>query len=140
MISSFSMCALSVSLRKINPIVPAINEAIRIAIFELLTTLSLANARSVMKIDMVKPIPPKNPAPIMFFHFKSDGITQSPKPTPINEKRKIPKGFPIVRPAMIPRLFVCSKPLCHVSPMAIHVFATANKGRIKNATGLCRKC
>ena len=95
MISSFSMGVLSVSLRKINPIVPAINEANRIAIFELVTMSSFSNARSVTKIDIVKPMPPKKPAPTIFFHFKSDGITQSPKPVPINEKRKIPKGFPI---------------------------------------------
>ena len=134
------MGILSVSLRTINPIIPAINEAIRIAIFELFTMSSLSNARRVTKIDIVKPIPPKKPAPIIFFHFKSDGIRQSPKPAPINEKRKIPKGFPITRPAIIPRLFVCPKPRCQVSPKEMQVFATANSGRIKKATGLCRKC
>ena len=120
--------------------IPAKNEAVRIAIFELVMISSLLNARSVMKIDIVKPIPPKKPAPTIFFHFKSDGITQSPKPTPINEKRKIPNGFPITSPAIIPKLFVWPNPVCQVSPKAMQVFATANKGRIKKATGLCKKC
>ena len=53
-------------MRKIKPIVPAISEAIRIAIFELFTMSALSNTRSVMKIDIVKPIPPKKPAPIIF--------------------------------------------------------------------------
>ena len=87
-----------------KPIVPAISEERRIAIFELLTMSVLSKASRVMKIDIVKPIPPKKPAPIIFFHFKSVGNTQSPKPTPINEKSQMPKGFPITSPSIIPKL------------------------------------
>ena len=92
---------------------------------------ALSNARSVKKIAIVKPIPPKKPAPIIFFHFKSVGNTQSPKPTPINEKSQMPKGFPITSPAIIPKLFGCPKPLCQLSPTAMQVLAIANNGRIK---------
>ena len=55
-------------------------------------------------MDMVNPIPPKIPAPSIFFHFNSFGKAQSPAPTPINEKSHIPTGFPMTRPAIIPTL------------------------------------
>lgn len=86
------------------------------AIFELFMITVSSKARSVMKIDIVKPIPAKNPAPIMFFHFKSVGNMQSPTPTPINEKSQTPKGFPITSPAIIPKLFDCPNPFCQ-SPL-----------------------
>ena len=89
---------------------------------------------------MVKPIPPKIPAPTIFFHFKSVGKVQSPKPTPINDKCHIPSGFPITSPASIPRLFESPKPLYQLLVSTIPVLAIANKGRIKKATGLCKKC
>ena len=130
----------ALQIRNIKPIVPAINDAIRIAIFELFMISILSKASRVIKIDIVKPIPPKKPAPIILFHFKSVGNAQSPKPTPINEKSQIPKGFPITSPTIIPKLLVCTKPLCQLSPIAIQVLAIANNGRIKKATGLCKKC
>ena len=47
--------------------VPAVIDAKRIAIFEPLISAGLvAKARFVMKIDIVKPIPPSRPAPKMF--------------------------------------------------------------------------
>ena len=51
----------------------------------------------------------------------------------------MPKGFPITSPAIIPKLFVCPKLLCQLSPTEMQVLATANNGRIKKATGLCKK-
>ena len=93
-----------------------------------------------MNMDIVKPMPPKRPAPIIFLHLKSDGNVHSPNPAPINENRKIPKGFPIISPAMIPKLLTCVNPLSQLSPIAIQVLATANNGTIKNPTGLCKIC
>ncbi len=84
-----------------------------------------------MKIDIVKPIPPNKPAPIIFFHFKSDGNLQSPEPTPITDKSQMPKGFPITSPAIIPKLLVCTKPLCQSLFTVMQVLAIANKGKIK---------
>ena len=65
----------------------------------------LSNARSVMKIDIVKPMPPKNPAPVILFQFKPSGNELIPTATAMNEKRQMPNGFPINRPAIIPRLY-----------------------------------
>ena len=76
-------------------------------------------------------MPPKKPAPIMFFHFKSLGKVQIPNPMPIKENSQIPSGFPRINPNKIPKLFGWSK----LSPMlpwnAILVLASANKGKIK---------
>lgn len=89
----------------INPILPASNEATSIAILEVSIISVVSKASSVIKIDMVKPMPPKKPAPRMFFHFRSFGKTQSPKAVPRNEKSQIPRGLPITKPEIIPILF-----------------------------------
>ena len=110
------------------------------AIFELVITWASSKARSVIKIDIVKPIPPNIPAPIMFPHFKSLGNAHSPKRIPSKEKSPIPNGLPTISPNKIPNEFEYVNPSCQFESMAIHVLAIANKGRIKNATGLCKKC
>ncbi len=84
-----------------------------------------------MKIDIVKPIPAINADPIIFFHFKSAGNEQIPKPAPINEKSQIPKGLPITSQAMIPKLFAFPKPLSQVSSKAMQVLAIATMEEVK---------
>jgi hypothetical protein len=59
--------------RKINPIIPAINEEIKIMILELSICSPSEKARSVINIDIVKPIPPRKLTPNMDFQFKSVG-------------------------------------------------------------------
>jgi hypothetical protein len=66
----------------IKPVIAAMNEAIKMAILEFTISESVSNAKSVMKMDIVKPIPPNIPAPKMFFHCKLLGKTQSPNVTP----------------------------------------------------------
>lgn len=100
----------------------------------------MSNARSAIKIDIVKPIPPKNPIPIIFPHFKSEGKVQRPILTPINAKSQIPNGFPITRPYIIPKLLFCPNPFIKLFPIEMQVLASANRGRIRKATGLCKKC
>ena len=88
-----------------------------------------------MKIDMVKPIPPNIPAPIIFDHFNSFGKTHHPKLTPRSEKRKIPNGFPTISPNKIPIELECVNPSLQFESIAIQVLATANNGRMIKATG-----
>ena len=89
--------------------VPAIKEDIRIVIFvPVMISLSL-KAKSAIKIDIVNPMPPKNPAPKICFHFKSDGNVQKPMDTAKNENKQIPNGLPITKPINIPMLFGCHK-------------------------------
>ena len=57
-----------------------------------------------MKIDIVNPIPPKNPTPMIVLQFKSEGSLQIPKETAASEKTKIPNGFPTINPKAIPIL------------------------------------
>ena len=115
-------------------------EAIKMAILEFTISESVSNAKSVMKMDIVNPIPPNIPAPKMFFQCKPFGKMQSPKVTPKYERSPIPKGFPMINPRIIPMLLVCVKPSYQLEFIMIQVFAKANNGKIIKATGLCRKC
>ena len=63
-----------------------------------------SKASRVIKIDMVNPIPPKNPTPRIYFQFKSSGSLHNPMLTAKNVKRKIPIGFPKIKPRNIPKL------------------------------------
>jgi len=121
----------------INPMLPATIEATIIAILESLTGSAVSNAKRVMKIDMVKPMPPRKPTPMMFFHFNSAGSVHHPMATPIKANTTIPNGFPMTRPRIIPTLMECNKPFPRSFPNVIHVLANAKSGNITNATGLC---
>ena len=110
------------------------------AIFEFTISDSLSNAKSVIKMDIVNPIPPNIPAPKMFFQCNPFGKMQIPKVTPKYERNPIPNGFPIINPRIIPILLLCDKPSYQLVFIIIQVFAKANKGKIKKATGSCRKC
>ena len=63
-----------------------------------------SKANKVTKIDIVKPIPPKNPTPIIDFQFKSLGSSQIPDFTAKKLRVKIPRGFPTMSPNAIPML------------------------------------
>ena len=66
--------------------------------------VSLSKARSVIKIDIVNPIPPKKPTPTIDFQFNSSGSLQRPNVTAKNVNRKMPNGLPIISPSAIPIL------------------------------------
>lgn len=57
-----------------------------------------------MNMDMVNPIPPKNPTPTMDPHVKSLGILLNPRLEARKQKRNIPIGLPKLRPVKIPKL------------------------------------
>ena len=92
------------NLKLINPISPAVNDESKIINFALLIIVSLSKASKVIKIDIVKPIPAKKPTPKIVFHDKSCGSLQNPNFTATKDKRKIPRGFPAIRPSAIPKL------------------------------------
>ena len=58
-----------------NPTTPAITEARRMAILELFIIVSSSNARSVMKMDIVKPIPPRQATAISIGQEDFAGIS-----------------------------------------------------------------
>lgn len=106
------------------------------AILEKLIISGELKAKSVMKIDIVKPIPPKNPAPKIVLQFKSFGNVQRLNEIPKNENKTIPKGLPITNPKIIPRLTLSKTFVCQSAAIGKAVFAKANIGSMKKATGL----
>ena len=98
-----------VSFKVRKPKSPAVNEESRITNFELLIIVSLSNASSVIKIDIVKPIPAKSPTPKMDFQFRSVGSLQSPNVTAKKVKTKIPNGLPTISPSAMPKLLFSVK-------------------------------
>lgn len=119
---------------------PAMKEASKIAILEKVITSGSSKASKVIKIDIVNPIPPSIPAPITYDHFRSFGSVQTPNVTPKRANKVIPNGFPTTKPIIIPNALGWLNPSCQSELIAIHVLAKANNGKIKNATGLCKKC
>lgn len=90
-----------------NPKMAAMVEAIIILNLEAIIISILLNAKFVIKIDIVNPIPAKQAVPNINRQFKSSGSKPIPILTAKKEKIKMPKGFPINNPKIIPNeLFV----------------------------------
>ncbi len=124
-----------------KPIVPAVNEASKIAIFEAFIVSKFpTKAKFVIKIDIVKPMPPKSPAPKTCHQFKSSGNLQMPIATATKLSSVMPKGLPKTKPPMMPKLFALVEFCAQSGPMMMPVFARAKIGKITKATGLCKKC
>lgn len=64
---------LRVILKATKPKIPATKDDNKITNFELLTIVRSSKASSVIKIDIVKPIPAKNPTPKIDFQLISEG-------------------------------------------------------------------
>ena len=92
-------------------------------------------ARLVMKMLIVKPIPPKSDMPKMWRQFKSDERLASPILTARKEIRNMPANFPIMSPIIIPTELEVSKLFIKSSGNTMAVLTNANIGRIKNAAG-----
>ena len=121
--------------------VPAVNEANRTAILDAVMASPLpTNARLVINIDIVKPMPPNKPAPKICFQFNPAGNLQIPIVTAIKHSNIIPSGLPNNNPPIMPRLFLLVNSCAQFSPMTTPVFASAKMGKITKATGLCKKC
>ena len=120
-----------------NPMIPEMRDASKIEIFDSVINNGSSYASNVMKIDIVNPIPARNPIPKTWFHFKPNGNVQTPIETARKLNKKTPKGFPIINPAKIPKLPGSAKPVSQPVPKTMAVFAKAKSGRIIKATGLC---
>ena len=98
-----------------------------IAIFdELINSVSPVKARLAMKIDMVKPMPPRSPAPKICVHFRSEGSLEIPSKTAMKTNNVIPSGLPMTKPVNTPRLFELLSSSAQFEPMLIPVFALQN--------------
>ena len=105
-------------------------------IFDPVTSSDCSNARRVIKIDIVNPMPARKPIPKICFHCKSRGSLQIPAETVTKLKSIMPNGLPIIKPAKIPMLLESANPDVQELPNTIAVFARAKIGRITSATGL----
>jgi hypothetical protein len=113
------------------PSTDANKEAKRIVNFAWLWAMDSVNARLVMKIDMVNPIPPRQPTPSNCNFETPSGIRVIPNALASRTDKNIPKGLPITRPARIPNEIGCRRE--RLSPPPINwtpAFAKAKIGRI----------
>ena len=58
--------------------IPETSDASKMDIFDSVIITGSSYARNVIKIDIVKPMPAKNPIPKICFHFKPNGNAQTP--------------------------------------------------------------
>ena len=84
--------------------------------------------------------PPRKPAPMICCHPTSLGNCDTRHLTAKNVQSTIPNGLPSTKPTRMPRLFEVSKLSAQLPESTIPVFASANSGMMRKATGLCRKC
>ena len=89
-------------LSNIYPKAPASIEAVRIAnLAASCNSCSLKESKEI-KIDMVKPIPPNSPTPIMCIQRLACGKVLIFSLTAIKEKRLIPMSLPKISPKTTP--------------------------------------
>ena len=123
-----------------KPTTPASNELNRIISLLSLIIKSLSNAKRVIKIDIVKPIPPNNPIEVICFQLTFFGNLLNLVLTANQENDKIPNGFPINNPQIIAALNPEVIFVNILDSNFILVFAIAKMGMIKKLTGLLNKC
>ena len=111
--------------------IAAVTEAISIAILALFCISGWLKASRVMKIDIVKPIPPKNPTDSMCFKLMLLGSLKNLAFTPNQLKRNMPIGFPNKSPRIIPMLYGWDIIWLKLPFIIIAVLASANIGIMK---------
>ena len=119
-----------------KPNSPETVEEISTVSFDWLINSCWSKASKLIKMDIVKPIPPKSPIPKISVHLICWGKEQIFAVTAKKLNKKIPRGLPIINPVKMPRLFECPKFIWSSPSIIIAVLANANKGKMINATGL----
>ena len=118
-----------------SPLIDATSEAASMLIFELVMTAGSEKARLVMKILIVKPMPPKNATPAICRQFKSSEMLASLVFTAKIEKKRIPRNLPASSPVIMPIEFLFVRLATISLGKTIAVLANAKMGIIINATG-----
>ena len=117
---------------------PANVDACNMAIFDaLINVTSPVKAKLDIKIDIVKPMPPRSPAPKTCFKF---GIRYTPSNTAKKATSVMTNGLPKTRPIKMPKLLVLLRSCNQHHPMTMFVLAEAKMGSIKKATSLLSRC
>ena len=118
-----------------KPARAATSEANRILIFDAVITSASVNARFVINILIVKPIPPSNEMPRMCIRVRSGDSDAMLSLVANITTRNMPINFPTKRPSMIPSELLEVKLANKLSGNTIAVLARANSGKMKKATG-----
>ena len=121
--------------RNKKPTIPAVADAKRMANFAFTTCAASGNAKFATKIAIVKPTPPKIPAPIICIHDVFSGKRAILVLITRKLNSKIPKGLPSNRPKNTPK----NTGLATSSPNELpssetSALVSANSGRIKKYT------
>ena len=109
-------------------------------IFAISIVAAFLKARVAIKMDMVKPMPAKSPAPIICRHEVFAGNVPHLHFTVIKQAVKIPNGLPITKPATIPTFKVVLIAPAISPGKSMAVLAKANMGIIIKLTGVCKAC
>ena len=105
-------------------------EAMRILTFPKSMSVGSVKAKLSTKIAIVKPIPPKIPAPNSFLKLIFDYKLAMPNLTANKLAKTIPSGLPTTRPKKMPKLAGFEMSVEVSSGISMAVLASANKGKI----------
>ena len=123
-----------------RPVRAEMVDPINMLSLELLMSMFSLNARLVINILMVNPIPPRRPIPIKFLQVKSSCNLASRSFTNAKGTANIPINLPTTRPIIMPSEFAEVRWSAIFDGIRIAVLTKANMGTIMKATGLCKKC
>ena len=93
--------------------------------------VSPANARFAIKMETVKPIPPKKVTPAIICHVVSSGMGASRNLTVSHEKQKIPKNLPSTRDTIMVSVIPSNIAPGFISNRKIPALVNAKSGTIK---------
>src|SRR5689334_18129008 len=85
------------------PVTPQNNDAVRIPILEFSSAGVEPNANPAINSDIVKPIPPRTPAPKICRQLTPTGFDAHPKRVVSQANENIPIGLPRHKPQIMPR-------------------------------------
>jgi hypothetical protein len=112
----------------------------KIASLEMFWCSVSVKASIVMNIDIVKPMPARAPMPNTCNKLVPAGCSPQPILMVVQEKSKMPKGFPMTNPAKIPQLNEEVRDSNKLPGMTIAVLANANNGSMIKLTMSCSLC
>lgn len=125
----------------INPTIPESPDAIKIAnLASFCMSIWFLKDNKAMKIDIVKPIPAKNPVPIICIQLLPTGNELSFNWIATHEKSPMPNALPTKSPPKIPNPKLDAKPSTIPSTKVILVLAKAKIGMMRKLTGLWSPC
>ena len=118
-----------------QPMTPAVSDASRMDILPPVRAAGFVKARLLIKIDMVKPIPPKHDTPKIMGHVVPSGNSPHLRCTARRLNRKMPIGLPSTNPKKMPAPNGLNRTSKSPRPsILIPALASAKMGMMKKET------